>query len=102
MIRNIIQKVVKNREFSADNCRKHQEEEIRNKAHILIDEMKSIISYKVANTNEKAIIYSIDDPENEKYEIVEKYFTERGFKVFKTKFLEELGDAEFLVISWLI
>ena len=99
-IRKQIEEIIKGREFSADNCRKHQQEELQKQANLIIDDIKALINYKVDNTNEKAIIYSISDGDGKKFKLVEEYFENLGFNVFRTKF-KELGDYEFLVISWL-
>lgn len=100
-IRKQIREIIKGREFSAENCRKHQQLELQKQANLIIEDIKAIISFKVTNTNEKAIIYSISDGDGKKFKLVEEYFSEHGFKVFRSQF-SELGDYEFLVISWLL
>lgn len=99
MIGKKIKELIRGREFNAENCRKHQRSELERQASLVIDDIKTIINFKVSNTNEKAIIYSLPDRESKVLDIVEEYFSKRGFKVFITNFVE-LDDAEFLVISW--
>lgn len=101
MIKRLLEEYKKRKEFNAENCRKYQQSELEKQASILIEDIKSVISFKVANTEEKAVIHSLSDVENDVFELVKDYFIERGFKVFKTRF-QELGDFEFLVISWIL
>lgn len=101
MIRNIIQNIRRKYEFSAERCRNHQQEELEKRADTIIDDIKTFINFKVSNTNEKAVIYSLHSPEDKVYTLVEDFYRERGFKVFRTKF-PELGDMEFMIISWIL
>lgn len=101
MIRKMIKEIIGRREFNAENCRKHQQSELEKQATVVIEDVKTIINFKVSNTDEKAIIYSLPDRESKIFEMVEEYFMERGFKVFRTRF-PELGDTEFLVVSWFL
>lgn len=101
MIKRLLEEYKKKREFSAENCRKHQQSELEKQASLMIEDIKSVISFKVSNTDEKAVIHSLSNVKIEVYELIKDYFIERGFKVFKTRF-QELGDFEFLVISWIL
>ena len=101
MIKKLIEEYKKKKEFNAENCRKHQQSELEKQVSLMIEDIKSVISFKVSNTDEKAVIHSLSDGEIDVFELVKDYFIERGFKVFKTKF-KELGDFEFLVISWIL
>lgn len=101
MIRKYIEDLIGRGEFNAENCRNHQQSELEKQASLMIEDIKSVISFKVSNTDEKAVIHSLSNMKIEVYELVKDYFIERGFKVFKTKF-QELGDFEFLVISWIL
>lgn len=98
MIRKLIQKYREKRTLTAEKCRSYQQEELSRKADSIINDIKAVINFKVSNTNEKAIISSLLSPDDKVY--VEKYYKDHGFTVFRTKF-SELGDLEFLVISWI-
>lgn len=101
MIRKIINGILKSREFNAEKCRIHQQNEIERRAKEMIDNIQCFINSKIENPNEIAVIYSLTRPEeNNVYKIVEESFKNKGFIVFRTKF-QELGDLEFLVISWI-
>ena len=100
MIRRLIQAYREKKRFTAERCRNHQQEVLSKRANVIIDDIKAFINFKVDNTNEKAVINSLSSPEDKVYTLVEDYYRERGFIVFRTKF-KELGDLEFLVISWI-
>lgn len=101
-MRDIIKKIIKKSEFNAENCREKQNRSIKERSKIRIEEIVSLIEYKVSNSNyENTVIFSIDKDEEEVYDNVTGYFTERGFIVLKTQF-EELGKQNFLIISWAI
>ena len=96
----LIQKYREKRTLTAEKCRSYQQEELSRKADSIINDIKAVINFKVSNTNEKAIISSLFNPDDKVYTIVEKYYKDHGFTVFRTRF-SELGDLEFLVISWI-
>jgi len=90
----------KKKEFNAENCRNIQNKSILGKSNIKINEITSLIKYKVSNSNyETTVIFTIDKDEEIIYQEVTKHFKDLGFIVLVKKF-EELGDQEFIIISW--
>ena len=101
MIRKLIEQYKEKRKFTAENCRNRQEGELEKQATSIIEDIRAYINFKVDNTtSEKTVI--VDNPKDpEVSRIVEDYYRECGFKVFKTSF-PELGNSEFLIISWIL
>lgn len=102
MFKRILEDYKKKHTFSAERCRDHQKSDLTKRAVGIIEDIKAYINFKVDNTEEKAVLYSVHNSEDKAFQIVEDYFRERGFRVFRTKFQELGDDIEFLVISWIL
>ena len=101
MIKRIIESYRAKRRFTAENCRNRQEGEIEKQATTIIEDIQAYINFKVDNTTSEKTV-CIDSPKDpEVSRLVEDYYRERGFRVFKTSF-SELGNYEFLIISWIL
>lgn len=88
------------KETTAESCREAQNKSILGKSNAKIDEIISLIDYKVSNSNcENTVIITVNKNEEIIYPEVIKHFRDLGFIVLIEKF-EELGEQEFLIISW--
>ncbi len=90
----------KKKKFDAESCRNAQNRSILGRSNAKISEITSLIDYKVSNSNyENTVIITINKNEEIIYPEVIKYFKDHGFTVLVKRF-DELGDQEFLIISW--